>query len=418
MNYIVQKPSRVILLLFWVAGIVTLYFQQIGPVAELCHGGELSDFCQLFSYFYISVYALILLAYGFAIYFFGNFWRLTALVLWSVSAIYIVHGFSALEISDVRTYGYEFFITSFYFWLALLTIFAVAAMLFYKTSVRLAEVFFIFSVLASIFFAIYGRGGIEHIAPIMGGLLTDFSWRGLWLSNLFKGLLVIALFGGTYFILTNLFNWIKDGQKWQISLRDIPETCIIFVIIGLLPLFSIPAGVFLNEKDLEEAKSFVENLEPQIEKYHQDNGQYPSDIKEFVENKEPPRLIDIYEYLAFGAKGSYYFSREEKYCFIILSPGKDFGFYSITSARKWQFTPYQGKSLEQEYTSVCDENDGGMYETMLAQRLGLPKPGDPVAKAGLALGSVLRPALTPAVTGKLQEELDKLGEKDPSIFGQ
>lgn len=411
-----KKTTKLSLLFLWCFLIFFLFKQQSGGVGAACVESETKSLCLWFNHFYLFVYALVLISAAVAIYFLQSLWRSLLLSLSAVFSIYTAQSYTAGELSDIRTYGYELFIISFYLWVPAVFIFAVAALLFAENRKNIIKTALVFTVVLTLIFIFSGRGSTEHIIPITGGLLYSFSVDSLWLSNIVKLCVAIALILPVYYTIEFARNWVKEGKFFLKGKADKARVILIFIWISFIPFISVPFGVLLNKYDIKQSKKFIEEIIPLVEKYKKENNEYPKIIADIAKNKPSPRLIDIYEYLTYGTKGGYYFSRPEKYCFVIFNPGKDFGYFSVTSERGWKF--FNNKSsLEEEYVSVCDENES-TYEGLIASRLGLPDQNDPIAKMGVEIDSVIRPARTPSAAGKLQELIDKAGEKDPSIYGK
>ncbi|MCB2081702.1 MAG: hypothetical protein KDD76_03630, partial [Rickettsiales bacterium] len=106
---------------------------------------------------------------------------------------------------------------------------------------------------------------------------------------------------------------------------------------------------------------------------------YPPTLEHSVEEEgiTLPRLLRLFDFLAYNQHGAYYISRPEKYCFLVYNPGAvDYGYYSLTSERGWKFHPYAGKSLEEIYLEYCDEPQ--TFKQRIKKHLGLQEdPNDP-----------------------------------------
>ncbi len=321
------------------------------------------------------------------------------------------------ELSHVQTYSYEVFIFSFYYWCAASVTCLVACFLWPNAAVRIVRYTAIGTILCAVLFAFEGRGSVEHINPLLGGLLVEFKLEYLKAGFLWKLASVLALSAVVFFPFRLFSLWIIDGAwKWRHAARTSVLVIAGFVGIGVLPLVSVPAGMVLHQYDIRVAKEFVNAIVPKLQAYYDEHEEYPSDLFAVMEKYEKaPRLLDIYEYFTFGTKGGYYLSRPQKYCFIVPDTSIDAGYLSLTSARKWRYS-HPGKALEDEFEAICDENMDDVHEELVAGHLGLPDTDDPIAYLGSVVGEVRQPAMTQAATPRLEEALHDLGHKDPDIY--
>ena len=416
--------AKIIGLLIWASGLLALYTIKISvtpipPVAALmCGGGEFSALCQNLYLFYFYYYAAITVLYVGAVLVFRDFWRPTVLLLLTGAGCYFIQAFTFEELKAVQTYSYEVFIIAFYHWALWMVILLAAACMLPRQRKIITLITLLLTVACTVLFTIQGRGSVEHITPLLGGLLADISWDMLGLSVLAK-LLVMLMVGAVliYPLLAMLAIWVRHGKvTWRVWPRGVVYG-VVYSIIALIPITSIPAGMQLNNKDIDEAKQFVDQLLPQIEEYQKEHKEYPQDLSQVVdlEAMETPRLLDIYEYIAYGTEGAYYLSRPEKYCIIFQNPGKDFGYYSLTSDRKWKFFS-ERQSLARAYETICDESGNLKDESLIAGHLGLPNPDDPLAALGAEVGDVVQPAMTQGATPLLEKQIHELGYKNPEIY--
>jgi hypothetical protein len=77
------------------------------------------------------------------------------------------------------------------------------------------------------------------------------------------------------------------------------------LVLSIVQFASIPAGCFLLERDVAEARSYCESLVPLLEAYEQQHGSYPQQLGEVLPpGRRVPRLLkdqDFYE-----GHGSYF----------------------------------------------------------------------------------------------------------------
>lgn len=374
--------------------------------------------CRKVPAIYLCLFTIITAAAGAIITFKGSFWRIASLSCLTILVLFLSYAHTAKELSDIRTYTYESFIITFYLWLALIVSSFIATILFPVLSNKITKSVVGITLIFSVFFVFTGRGGSEHIYPIIGGLLDEISWKSLRVSAMFIILASLPILALILAVVNNVAEWIATGKIESKSYRKLLKQLLSFVLIMLIPVLSLPPAILLNNNDVQEAKVFIEKIIPKLQEYQKQKGEYPRALSQAVpELGKSPRLIDRHEYFVFGVKGSYYFSRPDKYCLIFQDPGKDFGYHTITSQRDWKFITEKA-SLENSYISLCDEDGPTSHEGMLSTFLGLSKPDDPFGKLSLEINKIARPAITAESTGNLKETLSDLAKDNPEMLTQ
>jgi hypothetical protein len=327
------------------------------------------------------------------------------------------------QLSEVANFGSDAFVVTFYLW----WFFAILCFYFtiifpnsaYLSRKKTILIFFVGTILATISFVFTGRGTIEHITPLIGGLLAKFTLEFLYLSFIAKIITIFFVFGFVFWLSKFLYFWVVTGVFNKLDLKATSFLVIIFSIISLWPIASLPFGEYINKKDVESAQKFIDEIIKKTTKKKFENGEYPKVISDMFEVKSDyPKLLKRHDYLSFGTKGSYYFSRKDKFCFVFQNPARKLGYYSITSTKpNWKFSSYKG-SLEEEYINVCDEQYAGS-DNIIGGSLGLTDPYSEIEEMAAKVGAETRkPAITLKANQVLKTILDEYGKKDPTIFDQ
>jgi hypothetical protein len=331
--------------------------------------------------------------------------------------LFVAQQFTLKEIVDIRTYGFEVFIVSFYVWLVILFTQMVAAFIYPSHGLKITKYAAIFTFVMLISFAFTGRGSIEHLMPMVGGLYAEKSWLAAEAGKLLYIVPVFVLVALCFPVLYVVFFWATTGKFGGAKIVYSLGLNISFFVIIAMSFISLPLGNYLNNNDIEYTKGFVDELRDDVAAYYKEKGTYPSTILGILGSRESPRLLKRYEYLANNTKGGYFLSRESKYCFVFQDPGKAFGYYSVTSDRPWHFS-HEGQDLTKDLLSVCDEGEMVQGEGLVAGHLGLDQLNDPIRGMMLELeDTALRPAVTQSATKLLEDRLQELGEIDSSIYG-
>ncbi len=474
MNDMIKNKNcifRLALLAVWTISVSIIYYIKIGAVDGVCDYKKDPYFCtniMNIHYVFYSLYAIITLIYGVllsrtkvpwkkftsliilfpSIYYAlivkggltpDDFYIVIILmiallllsfreaVFWILSLFLLTCSYRLVmvDVIDVRTYSYEFFLLTFYIWSAFLAIALILGVLYPKTRIVGISLSLIATIAVTFIFAEEGRGSIEQTMLLIDRL-NDGKLMQMLFGESFNKSILYGIFVHKYvFYLTflffyiavgGLFCWIITGEMKSISWKNGVIVTLIIIAISFIPLASISYGKKINKKDVNDARIFIEDLVPKVQSYYNKKSEYPQDLSQIMSYTDnTPHLIDIFEYLAYGAKGAYYLSNAQKYCFIFMNQREDnFGYYSLTSDRDWRFFPYNGVSLEEKFETVCDEGMGGSHEGLVAGHLGVMDLDDPVALEGVDIGVVARPAATMQATEKLDKALKELGKIDPS----
>ncbi len=303
-----------------------------------------------------------------------------SLAILAGAVLFQAQNLAVQTVGDIRTFGYQKFIILFHLWLALALIAEAALMLFSNRGKGILRVFFAITIVCSFAFVLYGRGSAEHVTAILGGLPYGISWRSAWMSQEAQvWVWIMAIFLGLALIIGTA-QWVRAGDLKHDYMRRVARNTLALLAMTLVPLLSIPPGLWLNERDVQEAKSFINRLVPKLQDFaHANDGAYPPTLLHSVMEREmkQPLLLALFDFLAYETKGAYYVSRPQKFCFLIYNPGgTDFGYHSMTSEHGWKFTPYDGRSLEEIYAELCDDPIG--FQERITRHLGLgADPNDP-----------------------------------------
>ncbi len=421
---------KTLLFLLAEGALIWTYIQKIERVSFICSHRSLytpsfTAFCDqslALHYLHFSLLSLALALFLLALYLlpltWRNIWRSS--LCFFVALYLLVSGYWVItsHIADVRTYSYELFITAFYTWMTLCLVLLLIAVLFPPIRRAAVIVALLFTAIATVLFTLEGRGSVEHITPLLGGLFADVSFYTIRLSALFSVWMMLTVGALAIALIWLASQWVRSGHVTVQPVLQTGKYVLIAIAISSLSLLSIPFGNRLNQSDVAHAKGFIETFVPKLEGYYSTYGQYPKNLDRFLESiTSVPRLIDIFEYLAHEHEGSYYLSRPQKYCFVFLDPGRKFGYHAYTSdTKKWQyFSPLQ--SLENEYLNVCGDDGPTSHEAILADHLGLKGLHDPLGRLGAEVGMVTPPPGTRQSTQRLKNELQSLGRQEPSIYG-
>lgn len=362
-----------LLLATWVVVLLLAAYRVLPAIITQCGQEEAVALCRIFTGSYLVTYLVLLLLGGILAYRARSLLKAACWASLSILFFYAAHRFSGSLLSDPRTFGYEWFIGGFYFWGAILSSLLVLWLVYGLRFSTLAWQSGV--VVTCIFIAIAvfdGRGSLEHITPLIGGLSLGFSWQYLSYSHLFYMCAGWLAAGVIYGLAVTVMQWVKDGTLPEhIWVRSIVAS-LTFTLIGSLVLLSLPPALWLNQRDVREAKEFVESALPQLQAYYDEKKAYPPNLDEsFRPDTTSPELLQYFDYYAQGFEGAYYFSRPEKFCFIFYNPGIHPGFHTLTSERGWKFFPFGTYALETQYAAMCDEKTDERYEQIVTGFLGV-----------------------------------------------
>ncbi len=408
-----------LLCVLWSIICLGAYGFYLSQAFEVCVFSSSVDLCTHFYLTFYTLYLVISILLGIAVYRSKEFLRPVALAIILCVLCVASENFTLSEISDFRTYGYEPFIIGFYIWLSTLVTLMIGAYLYpnrFKMWFTLGIGMLVFGI---VFFALTGRGSIEHIMPYVGGLYKEYSWDAAKVGKLIYILPFVMATGIIMPLFYFIYHWIITGKIGSFRVLYSLKVMIVFVSIILLSGSSIYIGEMLNRADIQQAKEFVDKAIVRVEAFYQEKKQYPSDIFEVIDPEvNIPRLLRRYDFLAENTKGGFFLSRPQKFCFLFQDPGRLFGYYSITSDRKWRFS-HEGKNLANEFRSVCDEGDGDMFssESLVAGHLGVDDGNIDIREMAMELeGQEMQAPVTEKATYELQQQLYELGQTDPSIY--
>jgi hypothetical protein len=407
---------KISILLSYITLIIGLYVYNFDVISDAC--GEADDIAQICSnliFYFLTFSSLILIGAGVISYINSRYFANFIIATLTSVGLYFSINFILREISDIRTYGSEIFIASFYIWLPLVSALFVTANFYPERKKSISILALILTIIFTVIATVFGRGTAEHFAPLLGGLMVKISLDFLWAGALIKLIAASFAISILFYLSRTAIHWIKTAE---FKLKTHANHLIIFIIFlstYITPLASLPIGKKLNEADVNEAKNFINDVKEQVKKDYYVSGKYPPDIDKIINEKISPWLLKRHEYLAYRVKGSYYFSRAEKFCIIFQNPDEKFGYYSITSERDWKYFNYKN-SLEVAYTDLCDEGFLETSQDIVSSYLGLASPDDPIAKFGLDVNQSTRPALSFTATGEMKKQVNELGKKDPTIY--
>lgn len=369
------------LLLLWAFAVTWLYWRDIHTAFVDCQQFlPLTDAPCFFSAIFLSAFALVMLTPSIALYMNSRILPTLLLAIFAFVVMLAAQNTAIETLSDIRTFGYQKFVILFLLWSALLLIFETTILLFQESAKRISWIFMVATCAFSIAFIFYGRGSAEHVGALLGGLLQDISWQALWLSQLVQVWVYALMIVGVAVLVTIAVQWVKWGNINYASMKKVTRHMALLFVISIIPLLSVPPGLWVSWRDVEHAKTFINRLVPKLQDFaHANDGAFPPTLLHSVmaSGTKQPLLLDRFDFLAYETRGAYYVSRPEKYCFLIHNPGgRNFGYYSMTSERGWKFFPYDGRSLEEIYTELCDDPLG--FQERIMRHLGLvTDPHDP-----------------------------------------
>jgi hypothetical protein len=383
---------------------------------EICAGADsIAPMCNTTVWFTLIYTLLIIIYLGFfcskrivtffPVFFVGAF---------SVLSCFILADTTMKQIEDPGMFGLEWFALLYFLWIFIIVNNFNICLLFPAESRRLVTKILALTFIATLIFAYLGRGNFEHITFIAGGLFAKLSWPFLWMSLSFKALCFIAIDVVVLSCFMLLGGWLRSGlADHKIFLQNL-KILFIYIIILIIPAASIPLGEMLNKNDVRQAKEYVDALKPAVDKYYYENGEYPKFIEKMLPAGPSPKLLARHEFFTAGIRGTYYFSRSDKYCFLFQNPARKFGYYSLTSERGWRFSEVTG-SYDDVFINLCDESMKN-YEDLISQHLGVDGQGDIVEKIAAEAGLKPDQPITQKASKILEEKILEESKKDPSLL--
>ncbi len=318
------------------------------------------------------------------------------------------------QIAEPERYGIEWFTLSYYLWCFILfNIFLTLILLPSKTKFLLSATTII-TIISIPVFAYTGRGHFEQITPLAGGLFGKISFDMLWLSfsfRLFLGLAAIAIISG---FVSLMAYWVINGKFSFSGLKRNLILCSFFLLLLILPVTSIPLGEIYNNKDVADAKHYIDEVKLKVDRYYYENGEYPKFIDKMLPEKSSPKLLQRHEFFTYGIRGTYYFSRNDKYCFLFQNPAREFGYYSLTSERGWRLNK-TGASYDDVFVNLCDESNKN-FEDLISGHLGANPDDKLINDISIEAGAAVVPATSNTASQILEDKIIEGAKKDPSLL--
>lgn len=413
-----KKILPTTLLIIWSLSVLFYFGNNLVEVSNLYNDKKIILLSRNLSWFFVSCVIVVLLSSGIFAFYTKKIFRIAILGATSAALFYQAFLYSANILNDFRTYSYEILISFFFFWFALILTIFIASMMFDKTYKKLLNFALLVTISSIVVLTLEGRGSVEHINLLIGGLLHESTWEMYKKSSTLSMLYFMIVATIIWSIIYLIANWVKDGKFYFSSIKHNVKMFLVFILFISLTLISIPAGEYLNKLDIKDSEKFIAEIIEKVDVYYSKKGEYPRDLRQLegVSLEDPPRLLDIFEYLANGYKGAYYFSRPQKFCFVFQNPGKDLGYRSITNERKWRFTS-TSSSVEDELFSICDDGGPRSHQNLIAGHLGVSEFSNPLDEMALELNQDVRSRQSKLSTENLEKEINKLGAKDPTIYG-
>lgn len=327
--------------------------------------------------------------------------KLIAILLIFLSGLLFVYRGNILYFgTQIQNYGYEFFTISF-FQFFIISISALLFAIFFKEfSKDIFKGYLVFLLFVCIIFTVFGRQSNEHYF-----LLIDYSLNYVSYLLLFIIQILVLI---TFIVLELISNWIKQG-KFTIKIVSF-KYCLFIILAGSVVFSSLLFGKIFKHYDVKNAKKYIEEIIPKVQEYQKNNFEFPKDINFFEIDREKPLILRNMDYLS-DMQNSFYFSKKDKFCFVIFETGLNNRYHSITSNRNWQKSHYN-KDLSKDFFSICDESSQDYPMQMVEKHLGIPDEDDYSGKIlHEAFGGKLRPNQNLLSSQQLEKELEKLNLK-------
>lgn len=392
-------------------------FRHLPMPNEICPDTEsLADVCNLFINFTL-VYTILALVFVVLFFFLRKisleFFKYLFLAIISVLICFYLTDYAMNQLEDPIRYGIEWFVASYYFW----CFFIISAFLICIFFPDIRKPIYIISFLVTLIFVFIfsytGRGNFEQITPLAGGLFADLTWKMLNLSFNFKLIIFFACL--TFFVIISgyVLVWVIEGAFKLNNKSSYFLSLVIFVGFIFLTLVSIPVGEYFNRKDVKAAKNYIDEIKAKADKYFFENGEYPKFIENMIPSNKSPKLLARQEFFTNDIKGTYYFSRKNKYCFIFQNPARNFGYYSLTSERGWRFDKSLD-SYDNVFINLCDESNEN-YEDLISQHLGINSDEEILNKTIAETDQKLPENYSKKASEILEEKILEESKKDPSL---
>ncbi len=168
--------------------------------------------------------------------------------------------------------------------------------------------------------------GILAVIAVVVNCLLTFYFRGSF------GHYIFVLIGCLYVVLPLL---ILTGILFCVSFLEpkgrLRRVSINFFLVSLLlgsTVVSVIIGIQLTRHDIAEAKSFCEELVPELDIYQLEHGAYPKSIETLVGNRKLPVIL--------RRVGAFYHSDGDNFSFNFMDPSKLMvGFEFWSERRQW-----------------------------------------------------------------------------------
>ncbi len=394
------------LLFFYINQIFSL--GHIPMPSEVCGGDETMIPICFSAVSFATIYGLLAIIFSAVILFKNyrkNFIYIPSFII-SILLTFFLADYSIKQIQSPIKFGIEWFVLSYYLWCFVIISLFIINVLFYKNTKRLLIANIQLAIIFTAVLAYTGRGNIEQITLLLGGLLAKFSWKFLWLSDNFKLLCLLFCLAFLYGFCSVISSWIKTGEaKFGIILKPV-KLFFVYIIFILIPITSIPIGEYFNKADISSAKNFIDKVKTDVDKYYYENGEYPKFIEKMLPSAASPNILARHEYFTAGIRGTYYFSREDKYCFLFQNPTRKFGYYSITSERGWRFSR-DTRDYGESFVALCDESNKSS-DSLISNHLGIESEDEMVNRIAADVGAGPQNApITPITAQKIIEHADE-----------
>lgn len=393
------------------------YFLEFPTASDICKAGnDITYSCTSVINFTLTYSAILII---FTIFISKNLksgFKFLIFSLISIISIFIIANIILLKLASQAIYGLESFIIVFYFWIFAIFSLHLASLFFFEKKRKLISSALIITILAIIACALFGRGTAEQYVSIIGGFGELYELGYFADSDIFKLIVIISAITLMFSLLHLATTWIKESIISPITFfRNFP-ILIIFVILIATITISIPLGDLINKRDISAAQRYIETIQKKVDKYHLENGEYPKFIADMIdEEADNPWLLKRHEYFTLGIRGTYYFSRAQKYCFLFQNPSANFGYHSLTSTRGWHKYS-ETNSFGNVYLSMCDEAYEN-EETLFADHFGMDSLNDDLFGLSYQFNSPNNLPETRAASPILHNKIIDYGNNvDPDVF--
>lgn len=385
--------------------------------SDICRDSEsLKESCiTITSFSFVYFFAAIILIIYFSVRP-RDYFKKLFLIIFSVLALFHFADHSLKELTSPNTWGLDLFIVSYYFWCFLAVTFFVYSLLFSEDINKKYKVFAMFTFVLSVLFGFWGRGTEEMLNPIFGAVFFEKTISSFGVSYTYALMLFIFWFAFIYSLVSLAAEWVINSKSDVKTFFSPYKAALKFLPILFIPMVAYFTGDYVNKNDVEEAKNFISEIKKKTDKYYLENGEYPKLIEEYIDKTKPnPWLLKRHEYFSFDIPGTYYFSRADKYCFIFQNPNSEFGYYSVTSTRDWNYV-LDTDSFDDLYLELCGETENSS-ESLIAGRLGLEGTNDYLGELGIKLNKPFVPAISRSEDRLLHNKIIEYGKtQNPGIF--